>query len=362
MTDLPSSSCNFNPILTTRIRRSWIRKHEPSKRKRKELGQRILSNKKRKINDVDKGTAANKSSKRKRNDMISSNKKKKKKQNRKRNNVYVEEEDKLLLKRKRIDVQEEDKSSKRNDVEEEEEDKSSKRRKSIDDEAKEIEFDDAVNLSHDDEESEFGDLPFEEDDLEATNEAFIQIGDTDDLSHLLLGVVEDKSSLMGKCFQEDKCFQEETKDKRFQEDTKDDEAKETFIQIGDKVDLSDLLFTEYRDYLITCSHQDIDKPVKVKAKDLSGKYILLHFMYLTHCLHTWSWKAPIANLEDLYTKLHPRGDFEIVFVALRHDHAIPSTTRQCLQRIFSMMPPCPAIPLSDHKFIQRLERMFGTSS
>ncbi|KAK1358682.1 hypothetical protein POM88_043156 [Heracleum sosnowskyi] len=198
-------------------------------------------------------------------------------------------------------------------------------------------------------ESEFGDtdLPFEEDDLE-DDEAFIQFGDTDDLSHLLLGVVEDKSSLVGKCFQEEiKCFQE------------DDEAKETFIQIGDKVDLSDLLFTKYRDYLITCSHQDIEKPVKVKAKDLAGKFILLHFMYLTDYFDTWSWQAPIANLEDLYTKLHPNGDFEIVFVALRDDHAIPSTTRQHLQHIFLMMPPCPAIPLSDRKSIQRLERMFG---
>lgn len=81
-------------------------------------------------------------------------------------------------------------------------------------------------------------------------------------------------------------------------------------------------------------------------------------MYLRDFFDTWSWKAPIANLEDIYTKLHPKGDFEIVFVALRDDGEIPSNIRQCLQHIFSMMP-CPAIPCSDQKSIHRLERMFG---
>ncbi|KAK1358695.1 hypothetical protein POM88_043169 [Heracleum sosnowskyi] len=53
-----------------------------------------------------------------------------------------------------------------------------------------------------------------------------------------------------------KCFPEES------------ETEKTYIQIGDTVNLSDLLFTKNRDYLITGNHQNTNKLVKVKAKDL----------------------------------------------------------------------------------------------
>ncbi|KAK1358705.1 hypothetical protein POM88_043179 [Heracleum sosnowskyi] len=267
------------------------------------------------------------------------------------------EEDKSS-KRKRNDVEEEDKSK---IIDVEEEDKSSKRRKSIEfgecflveeDEAKEIEFGDTDNLTQEElsrnefSDSEFGDTDScSEDELEA---AFIQFGDTDDLSDLLLGIVEDKSSLVAKCFPD-----------KTQEDN---EAKEPIIRIGDTVNLSDLLFTEYRDYLITCNHHDPDKLVKVKSKDLAGKFIVLHFVYLKDSIYSWSWKAPIANLEDMYTKLHPKGDFEIVFLGLRDDRDNPSIIRGFLRDLFYIMPPCPAIPLADQKSIRHLERIFGVNN
>lgn len=139
-----------------------------------------------------------------------------------------------------------------------------------------------------------------------------------------------------------------------------DAAKESIIRIGDTVNLSQLLFTQDRDYLITCNkHSTNNKLVKVKAKDLAGKFIVLHFMYLDDYIFTWSWKAPLATLKDMYIKLHPKGDFEIVFVPLKNDHTIPSKTRQYLRHIYSLMPPCPAIPMSDQKSIRRLERIFG---
>ncbi|KAL8096971.1 putative nucleoredoxin 1 isoform X1 [Apium graveolens] len=137
------------------------------------------------------------------------------------------------------------------------------------------------------------------------------------------------------------------------------EAKESVLQTGDIINLSHLLFTKDRDYLITCHHRNTNKLVKIKAKDLGGKFILLHFMHLDNYDFTWSWKAPVATLKDMYIKLHPKGDFQIVFVALRNNLAIPSETRQILGHIFSLMPPCPAIPLSDQTSIRRLERMFG---
>ncbi|KAL6561381.1 hypothetical protein OROMI_016982 [Orobanche minor] len=72
--------------------------------------------------------------------------------------------------------------------------------------------------------------------------------------------------------------------------------KKNMIQVGDIINLSDLLFTNYRDYLIVHRHNN----KRVKAADLAGKV--------------------------------------------------------------SMMPPCPAIPLSDRKSIKRLERIFGFGS
>lgn len=86
-------------------------------------------------------------------------------------------------------------------------------------------------------------------------------------------------------------------------------------------------------------------------------------MSLTYDFDTW--RAPIVNLRDIYSKLHPKGNFEIVFVALwEYDDfggSLPlmgSNTRECFREITSMMPPCPAIPLSDRKSINRLERIF----
>ncbi|KAL6566489.1 hypothetical protein OROGR_002104 [Orobanche gracilis] len=137
--------------------------------------------------------------------------------------------------------------------------------------------------------------------------------------------------------------------------------KKNMIQVGDTVNLSDLLFTNYRDYLIVHRHNNR----RVKATDLAGKVIVLHFMSLRNYFDTW--RAPVINIRDIYTKLHPKGDFEIVFVALGLDNSdyrtlIGSNTRECFREVVSMMPPCPAIPLSDRKSIKRLERIFGFGS
>ncbi|KAL6584693.1 hypothetical protein OROMI_003982 [Orobanche minor] len=143
----------------------------------------------------------------------------------------------------------------------------------------------------------------------------------------------------------------------------DSNTTDSIIQVGDTINLSDLLFTNYRDYLITCNQNNR----RVKAKDLAGKVIVLYVVSLITHLDTW--RAPIVNLRDIYSKLHPKGDFEIVFVALGDDDAfnhctplIGSNTRKCFRQVFSMMPPCPAIPLSDQKSRKRLENLLPIRS
>ncbi|KAL6568131.1 hypothetical protein OROHE_003815 [Orobanche hederae] len=149
-----------------------------------------------------------------------------------------------------------------------------------------------------------------------------------------------------------------SKKKNVKKKRNDSNTTDSIIQVGDTINLSDLLFTNYRDYLITCNQNNR----RVKAKDLAGKIIVLYVVSLITHLDTW--RAPIVNLRDIYSKLHPKGDFEIVFVALGDDDAfnhctplIGSNTRKCFRQVFSMMPPCPAIPLSDKKSRKRLESL-----
>ncbi|KAK1358683.1 hypothetical protein POM88_043157 [Heracleum sosnowskyi] len=69
------------------------------------------------------------------------------------------------------------------------------------------------------------------------------------------------------------------KRKRNNVDEEGKSAKETIIRIGDTVNLSDLLFTKNRNYLIPCNHQNTNK--QVKAKDLAyGKEIAVKSLKL----------------------------------------------------------------------------------
>ncbi|XP_074375712.1 putative nucleoredoxin 1 [Apium graveolens] len=130
------------------------------------------------------------------------------------------------------------------------------------------------------------------------------------------------------------------------------------IKIGDTVNLSDLLFTKNRNYLINSNRQ------RVEAKHLSGKYVVLYFMPLTP--YHDSLGTLTTHLLDVYSKLQPRGDFEIVLVAtndhVSHYYQGASTTpRERFRELFSTMP-WPAIPFFDLESRKRLETIFGNSS
>ncbi|KAK1352080.1 hypothetical protein POM88_053794 [Heracleum sosnowskyi] len=79
------------------------------------------------------------------------------------------------------------------------------------------------------------------------------------------------------------------------------------IRKGDKINLQNLLFTHYRDYVI--GHND----VRVKSAELAGKVIVLYFLPLHHDL-VYS-KMSTSYLTDTYTYLLPDNVFEVVLVA-----------------------------------------------
>ncbi|KAK1354212.1 hypothetical protein POM88_047468 [Heracleum sosnowskyi] len=117
------------------------------------------------------------------------------------------------------------------------------------------------------------------------------------------------------------------------------------IQIGDTLNLSDLLFTKKRNYLF---NYKLNK--RVRAKDLAGSVVVLHFVLLG-----FSAPAVMTHLLDIYSKLKPRGGFEIVFVAISDDmeDIFSDATKQQLSEM-----PWPAIPLSDLKSRERLLEYF----
>ncbi|KAK1352077.1 hypothetical protein POM88_053791 [Heracleum sosnowskyi] len=79
------------------------------------------------------------------------------------------------------------------------------------------------------------------------------------------------------------------------------------IRKGDVINLQNLLFTNYRDYVV--GHND----VRVKAAQLAGKVIVLYFLPLHHD-PVYS-KMSISYLTDTYTYLLPDNVFEVVVVA-----------------------------------------------
>ncbi|XP_074363261.1 putative nucleoredoxin 1 [Apium graveolens] len=120
------------------------------------------------------------------------------------------------------------------------------------------------------------------------------------------------------------------------------------IKIGDTVDLSALLFTKKRNFLIKSNQQ------RVKAKDLSGKFVVLYFMTLAAYYDDLGTVS--KHLVDIHNKLQPKGDFEIVLVAI-NDHFSPDP-HQIFMKMFSTMP-WPAIPFSDLECRKCLENLFN---
>ncbi|KAL2903286.1 putative nucleoredoxin 1-2 [Bienertia sinuspersici] len=117
-------------------------------------------------------------------------------------------------------------------------------------------------------------------------------------------------------------------------------AEESFDN-GDCYDLSSLLATEERDFLIRNNGD------QVKIKDLIGKTVGLYF--------SASWCPPCRgftpSLIEVYKELSSKGDFEIVFVSSDRDE-------ESFQEYFSKMPWL-AIPISDEDANENLSGKFN---
>ncbi|KAK1354400.1 hypothetical protein POM88_047656 [Heracleum sosnowskyi] len=81
------------------------------------------------------------------------------------------------------------------------------------------------------------------------------------------------------------------------------------IKKGDVINLRDLLFTKYRDYVVR--YED-NIEVQVKSVHLEGKVIVLYFLPLHHD-YLYS-RMSISYLADTYTYLLPDNVFEVVVV------------------------------------------------
>ncbi|KAL6579412.1 hypothetical protein OROMI_009628 [Orobanche minor] len=150
----------------------------------------------------------------------------------------------------------------------------------------------------------------------------------------------------------------------------EEEDEESTVEVGDIVDISDILFTQTRDYLIKYNDNQLEhyNLLQVREKQLAGKIIVLHFMSLVNGYNNWNLNT--RDLMDIYNKLEPKCGFEVVFVAVRD--GIPcrdtgesttltySTPHERFVERFSTMP-WTAIPFSDLKSRKRLERIFCNS-
>lgn len=137
------------------------------------------------------------------------------------------------------------------------------------------------------------------------------------------------------------------------------------INEGDTVDISELLFTQDRDFLIT--YNDRDRPVQ--AQHLKGKVIVLHFVPLGPWSESYM-TFDTTILLDIYRELQPKGGFEVVFVGVEVDY-FPSPDLDCIGENFSTLEDCfeykfssmpwTAIPFSDFKSRKLLETRFPLS-
>lgn len=123
---------------------------------------------------------------------------------------------------------------------------------------------------------------------------------------------------------------------------------------GDIINLSDLLFTRSRDYLIKNNNE------RVKAEQLAGKDIIIYFTPLSETLNLCT-----RSLMDVYNDCQLNCSLEIVFVVatdvpnseLNHC-SLDSDSQKRFEYIFSCMP-WTAIPFSDITSRKRLQRSFG---
>ncbi|XP_074355030.1 putative nucleoredoxin 1 [Apium graveolens] len=130
------------------------------------------------------------------------------------------------------------------------------------------------------------------------------------------------------------------------------------IRKGDIINLHDLLFTKYRDYVVR--HTD-DIDVQVKAAQLAGKVIVLYFLPLHHD-YAYS-RMSVSYLTDTYTYLLSDNVFEVVLVAYGSAEDILSSdsykdSQSHFESIFYHMP-WTAIPFPDFTSRDHLARRFG---
>ncbi|XP_017246060.1 probable nucleoredoxin 1 isoform X2 [Daucus carota subsp. sativus] len=133
------------------------------------------------------------------------------------------------------------------------------------------------------------------------------------------------------------------------------------IEKGDFVDLSTLLFTANRDYLVKYNH-----PQQVRAEQLAGKVIGIYFLPLRF-LYDRDGNEHSKALMGTYNDLKSKNCFEVVLVVVDEEDVTnepgkisfnPSLEGK-LQDIFSRTPSWLAIPFSDITSRQRLKRKFG---
>ncbi|XP_017248612.1 probable nucleoredoxin 1 isoform X2 [Daucus carota subsp. sativus] len=122
----------------------------------------------------------------------------------------------------------------------------------------------------------------------------------------------------------------------------------------------DILFTEYRDYLVKYNGQ------RVHVDQLAGKVVVLFFVPLTRfCSYT---KRCMISLVDTYNYLQQNNNFEVVFIAvdsrkkeIRYGRRIIEVEpSKHFEELFSCMP-WTAIPLSDITARKHVQQRFGIS-
>ncbi|KAL6583613.1 hypothetical protein OROMI_002902 [Orobanche minor] len=130
----------------------------------------------------------------------------------------------------------------------------------------------------------------------------------------------------------------------------------TNVKKGDNFNLSDLLFTKYRDHLVKCNE---DK--RVKSEQLTGKVVVIYFASVLSMNQNH-----IKSLMQVYSDLWPINGFEVVFVDVNDDSLSgviwPAFSyrerKKHYEDILSSMP-WTAIPLSDITSRKQLKQRFG---
>ncbi|XP_074362254.1 putative nucleoredoxin 1 [Apium graveolens] len=128
---------------------------------------------------------------------------------------------------------------------------------------------------------------------------------------------------------------------------------------GDRVNLTELLFSKDREFRIT--YIDHNRPVQ--AKHLEGKVIVLHFVPLVPWPEYFM-RYETTILMDIYHVLQRKGGFEVVFIGVEVDSAYansnPHALEECFEDKLSIMPWM-AVPFSDIKFRTYWEKLFPLS-